>query len=365
MTNTNTKGLGARVLLLALIACVVFVFSGLGVFAFPEPAQAGWPSTTIADLDKLIENILIAVWKLAIYPLLKNIFMSLASGSDWMMTSEQFAQWLLKDVVFQAANVIFKKITGFSLCVNLNLNLQIALTKFVKEDYTPDCKYEHSKIVKLLTQDPAESMDELRKKMPEMLDASVSGSNNDIGLSLDAAMDIFDESSKKSTTAEDELFSGKGLFSTRDCSINAAQAKEYGESLTWIDSDKDGMVDKSMRPDHCRKTSVEGQLAEAIKKNDGASGDVLGQTLKSQMLLDVIAIGKMALGQAIETYALDPLKKWLADYLLDAGSETSTAVAPSYSSTGENRLIEFPSSVQTPTGVTPPPNLSDATKNSN
>ena len=177
-------------------------------------------------------------------------------------------------------------------------------------------------------------------------------------LSLDAAMSIFDESSGKAAPIADEILSGDGLLATRDCSINAAQAKEYGDSLAWIDSNDDGWVDADVRAEHCRRTSVDGQLAEVIKKNGGAAGDEFGQTLKSQVALDMIALVKIAISSAIETYAVDPLKKYLADYLLDSGSETSTAVAPSYSRTGENRLIEFPTNTTTSSGTTPPPNLS-------
>lgn len=360
---TRSNSCGRKIFITLLIACVVFVFSGLGVFAFPKPVEAGWPTLTIKNLGKLIEDILIAIWKTAIYPLIKDMIMAAATDSDWMMTSEQFTQWLLEDVVFQAANVVFKRITGFSLCVSLNWNLRLALTKFVQDDYEPDCTFDNSRIAKLLTQDPKKSMDEIRKQLPKLLDSSVSGSNNDINLSLEAMVDIMDESSRKSKTTENELISGDGLLTTRDCSINAAQAKEYGEALTWIDGDDDGMVDPRMRPDHCRKTTVEGQLAEAIKKNKGAAGDEFGQTLKSQVALDMLALAKMAISSAIETYALDPLKEYLAEYMLDSGGDSGTTIAPdTYSQTGENKLIEFPSAVVTPTGVTPSPDLSKSSK---
>jgi len=341
----------------------MFVCSGLGVFAFPKPVEAGWPTLTLKNLGKLIEDILIAIWKLAVYPLIKDMIMAAATNSDFMMTSEQFEKWILQDVVFQAANVVFKQMTGFSLCATINWNLRLAITKFVKDDYTPDCTYDRSEIAKLIVGDISvkDKMDEVRKKLPGMLDSSVSDSNNDINMSLDAMINIMDESGKKEESGKQELFSGKGLLTTRDCTTTSAKAKEYGFTLKGLDADGDGKVDQEFRPDYCRKTTVEAQLAEAIKKNEGAASEEFGQTLKSQVALDMLALVKMAISSAIETYALDPLKKYLSEYLVDSGSDTGTTIAPTpnYSRSGENRLIEFPSDVVTPSGVTAPPNLSN------
>ncbi|MFH2104650.1 MAG: hypothetical protein ABII72_00230 [Parcubacteria group bacterium] len=356
----SVHSFGTKILLTFLVVCVMVVFSGLGIFAFPKPVQAGWPTVTLQDLGKLLENILLAVWKSALFPLVKEIVMAAATKSDWMMTSEQLGLWLKEKVIFQAANVVFKRITGKSLCVKINWNLKLALTKFVGEGYDPQCTFDRSEIAKFAVLSLDDKMDTIRKEIPNMLTTTVSGSNSDIGLSLEAALDIMDESGKQSDKAKNELFSGDGLFTTRDCSINAAQAKELGESLAWIDEDGDKMVDSDLRPDFCRKTTVDGQLAEAIKKNKGAASDEFGQTLKSQMALDMINMSKMAIGSAIESYALDPLKKYLAEFLLGSSDDSSTAIIPTYTKTGDNRLIEFPSDVVTPTGTTSPPDLTKA-----
>ncbi|NQV13271.1 MAG: hypothetical protein HQ530_03135 [Parcubacteria group bacterium] len=346
-----------KILLTFLVVCVVIVFSGLGVFAFPKPAKAVWPVTIMQDLTTLLENILLVVWKAALYPLIRDVMMAAASRSDFLMTSEQLAQWFTEKVLFQAANVVFKRLTAHSLCVNINWNLKLALTKFVAEGHDPKCTFDQSKIAQFAVLSLDDKMDAIRKELPNMLTTTVSGSNNDINLSLEAALSIMDLGEEKKDSAKTELFNGKGLFTARDCSVNSAQAKAWGRTLSWYDLDDDGMVDPMFRPDHCRKINVEGQLAAAIIKNHGAAGDEFGETLRSQIALDVMNLSKMALGTAIESYALDPLKKWLAEFLLDDGDDSSTAIIPTYTKTGDNRLIEFPSDVVTPTGTTSPPDL--------
>jgi hypothetical protein len=339
-----------KVFLCFLAFCILFVFSGLGVLAVPKPAQAQW--ITIKDLGKFLENLLIAIWKFAIYPLLKKIVITAVTKGDWALTKEEIQKWAIQDLAFQAANSIFKQITGISLCARINANLRLAISKFVAPDYKPDCTFDRSELVSLLKMSPDQRSKELRKKLYNSIIISMTGSNNEIGLALNATVGILDRMNTKQTSVNKELDVGSGLLATRDCSVKAAKAllKGTGTDPRVYDADGDDMVDQEWRPEYCVKKTLEGQLAETIKKHGGAAGEEFGQTLKSQVLFDLIALAKMAISSALEEHAVNPLKKWIRKKLLD---EDKTELAETFTRSGENRLIEFPKESYAPEGTTP------------
>lgn len=323
--------------LTVLAFILVFVFSGIGVFAIPKPVQAQW--ITIKDLGKFIENILLAIWKFAIYPLLKKIVITAVTKGDWGITKEEIEKWAERDLAFQAANSVFKQITGVDLCFPLNATLKLSISKFVQNDKIT-CTYDRSELVTLLNMDPDKRSAELRKKLYNSLQLSMSGSNNQMFLALDATTSALNKKNAKSTSVKQELTNGFGLLSTRDCSVQGSRSvwRAKGKKEHEIDANGDNYVDAKYRPEYCRKTGIDGQLAETIKKNGGAAGDEFGQTLKSQVLLDLIAVGKMAISSAVEEHAVKPLQKWLKEKLLG----TDETAAPNISRSGENQLIEYP-----------------------
>jgi hypothetical protein len=106
----------------------------------------------------------------------------------------------------------------------------------------------------------------------------------------------------------------------------------------YCDKNKE-MIAVEWRPDLCRKKSIDGELAQTIKNQNKVQGP-FGEVLKAQVLLDLITLAKMTVSSAIETHVLTPLQKWLASHLVSEQPK----LAPSYNRSGENRLIEYPSS---------------------
>ncbi len=331
-----------KALIIFLGITILFVFSGLGVFAIPKPAKA-FP---VFDWKKLIENVLLAIWKFAIYPLLQKIVITAITKGDWFLTEEEIKKWATQDLAFQAANAVFSQITGVTLCVKINQNIKLGLNNMAASlnKFTPSCTYDRSEIAAFIQADPEKQSEMLKKKFFASIQITNTGANNDVGLTLEAAGAIIDKVGSKSGKVGEEL-SLNGLLTTRDCSCDMAYIKKLGYNFG---TDKEteavvcdgGKVDKIFQPDACKKKTVDGELAETIKKNGGAAGDQFGQTLKSQLLLDLIGLAKMSISSAIETHALTPLQKWLAKHLV---SEQPT-LAPSYSRSGENQLIEYPDS---------------------
>jgi len=325
-------------IIIFLSLVILFVFSGIGVLAVPKPAKA---FLLVEDWKKTIENILLAIWKFAIYPLLQKIVITAVTKGDWFLTEEELKKWAIQDLAFQSANAVLTQISGVSLCAKINQNIKLALSKMAAglTKYTPSCTYDSSELVGLLNMDPEKRSDTLRKKLFQSISITTSGGNNDIGLTFEAAVQVMDKTAKKNKNAKDEL-SLNGLLTTRDCSCNEKAIKKMGAPVdisVMCDKDKK-FLKKEWQANFCRKTAIDGQLAATIKKNGGVAGDQFGQTLKSQVLLDLIVLGKMTISSAIETHIMTPLQKWLAKHLLS----DQPALAPSYSRSGENQIIEFP-----------------------
>lgn len=330
----------SKALIIFLGITIIFVFSGLGILAMPKPAKA-WP---VFDWKKLIENVLLAIWKFAIYPLLQKIIITAITKGDWFLTEEELKKWAIQDLAFQTANAVFSGITGVTLCASINQNIKLGLSKLAANlgKYTPSCTYDRSELVSIMKADPEKQSELIRKKLFQSIAISTVGANNDVGLSFEAFGAIVDKAGTKKDTTKNEL-SLNGLLTTRDCSCDVKylikSGFDWGSATKKVMCDADGkMVSPEFRPAACKKKTIDGELAATIKKNGGAAGDQFGQTLKSQVLLDLIVLAKMAVSSAVETHVMNPLQKWLASHLV---TEQPT-LAPSYSRSGENRLIEYP-----------------------
>lgn len=348
----------SKTLVIFLGIIILFVFSGLGIFAMPKPAKA----MPVFDWKKLIENVLLAIWKFAIYPLLQKIIITAITKGDWFLTEEELKKWAVQDLAFQTANAVFAGITGVTLCAKINQNIKLGLSKIAAnlQKHTPTCTYDRSELVSIMKADPEKQSELIRKKLFQSIAISTVGANNDVGLSFEAFGAIVNKTGEKKETTKNEL-SMNGLLTTRDCTCDVKYLKKLlpthpNHKEAFCDS-SGTMIAPEWQPDMCKKKAIDGQLAATIKKNGGVAGEQFGQTLKSQVLLDLIVLAKMSVSAAVETHVVNPLQKWLASHLL---SDQPT-LAPSYSRSGENRIIEYPLDGLNFDNVPAPPDLLEET----
>jgi len=344
-----------KVLLVSFTLCLLFVFSGLGVLSVPKPAQAQW--LVLKNIGELLEHVFLAIWKYAIYPLLKKVIISLIVNGDWGMTAEELSKWAYQDLAFQTVNAIFKSTTGFSLCTKISDWLKMSITLWVAPDYTPDCTYDNSDLMKLLedlADDPEaikERLKGLRKDLFGAIINSNTKSNNEIGLSLDTMAIATDRDAEARAGMKSELAAGDGLLATRSCKVDETYIKSQGQKIDIVDKNRDGIVDSDFQPGFCRKTALEGWASDAIKNASAASPEAL-QVVTSEVLTDLLSLTGMAISTAIEHHALNPLKQYLVDSLLDDDSSSLAETQQGAQKTGKNRLITYPTDSTTSAPLT-------------
>ena len=331
-----------KFLLIGFTLCLLFVFSGLGVLSVPKPAEAQW--LVIKNLGDLLEQIILAIWKFAIYPLLKKVIISLIVTGDWGMTSEELAKWAVQDLAFQAVNAVFLSVTGFSLCANISDSLKLSISKWVAPHYKIECKFDNSTIIKLakaIAGDPT-GIKKLRKDLFGAIININTTSNNGIGLAIDAMAVATENGQTLKVPLDEEISTGGGLLATRDCKVDKKFIESQGQKEEVVDKNKDKIVDEAFQPKFCRKTGLEGWASDAIKSSS-ANGEEWGQTVKSEVLTDLLSLAGMAISTVIEHHALNPLQQYLAESLLDSENSSFTESQQGPQRTGSNRLITFPS----------------------
>jgi len=134
------KKFGIIIILISII-CV----SSAAIFT-PKKAEATAPVAVVVNAPDAWDHIQVAVWKFAVYPLFKQLMLTMLTGGDFKMSWDSVKNWLINDLAFQTLDATLRAYTGYSLCIDIKINMQLALRDAVAPEYTPLCRPEDSKI---------------------------------------------------------------------------------------------------------------------------------------------------------------------------------------------------------------------------
>ncbi|MBU1167434.1 hypothetical protein KKC60_03440 [Patescibacteria group bacterium] len=331
-----------NILSVVLIILIVFVFSGIGVFATPKPAQATWPTI---DLGKLANDVIVAVWKFAVFPLIKSLVLKVASG-DLSLNGLEILNWGSKEMWFQSLQSALYSYTGFSLCSDIKMNMRIAFARSASPGvggaggaYVPDCTFDRSIIKKTL-----DAINELEKQGKAGQDTwkiletefnkrfalSLTGQNNDFSTWFGMRTTAAEQMAQKEQNYRFELMVNQGFFGARDCSNIKPDTKVAAAKGDTKGNKKSSAVKKPIdKYRDCRVKSPGLVFAENAKKS--ISGLQQG-TIQAQAYQDMITLTALTIDTIIQT-ALTGL--WTSP-------NQSAPKGTEFQMSGQNRAVEIP-----------------------
>lgn len=336
-----------------LMATTVFAVSGLGVLAHPKPAKAA--AWLTVDIDEQLNRVLVAIWKFAIFPILKKLVVKFASGDLSINGLDVINQ--LANSGFQALQAVMLTYTGFSLCSDIKGNLRTAFARAgTPGDYIPSCTLDRSKLAKTIITigqagvnggDVGKAILDAEKKFISQFAVSLQGSNNDFGTWFGLRSNHAQQYAKQQQNYRFEVLVNQGFFGARDCGkLNvpgstkaeteasprvkktAKKAKKGAEAAT-IDKYKD-----------CRIKSPGLMFAEDAKKS--IEGLKQG-SIQATAIQDIIALSGLFIDTLIETSLTG---FWNA--VTNTGTtsqQSSESQGSDFQRTGENRQVEWPQAV--------------------
>lgn len=356
-----------KIISVVLLVLVVFIGSGLGVLSQPKVAKATWPTI---DIAKIANDVLVAIWKFAIFPLIKKLVLKLASG-DLSLNGLEILNWAVNDLWFQSMQAILYNFTGVSLCADIKMNIRVAFAQAgAPGTYIPECTFDRSLIKKGL-----DTLQQLQKEgltgtekwkifereFTQRFGASLEGSNNDYTTWFGLRSNAIEQMAKKEQNYRFELLVNQGFFGARDCQnikpdtktaaaeaaggkANANTAKDAaataGAAAAGGAAGATGAktVDKYR---DCRIKSPGLMFAEEAKQN--ISGLKQG-SLEATAIQDMIALTGLTIDTIIQTTLTG---FW--NQLTNTGSTgQSLPSGTNYQSSGQNRTIEIPKEEKLP-----------------
>lgn len=356
-----------KIISLVLVILFCFVSSGIVVLATPKPVQATWPQW---DVAKVVNDVLTAIWKLAIFPLIKKFVLKLASG-DLNINGLEMLSTLGKDMAFQAVQATLMSWAGLSLCSEIKANVRIAFARAGGPgDYVPQCTYDRSLIKKAelaiteMTQTGKTGTDAfkvLEREFFQRFALTMEGDNNDYSTWFGMRSNMMNQLQKKEDTYRLELLVNNGFLGSRDCQ-NLKPDTKVAKSA---DKPKNPGADDG--DDAANKEAIGGMAGEIadtpaakaepkpvdkyadckIKSPGLMFASVASENLSSMQkgtlgataFQDVIALTGLAIDTVIQT-ALTGI--W--NQMSGQGNKPSQSEPTStqYQSTGQNRQLEIP-----------------------
>lgn len=317
-----------KILIPILMFVILFVFSGLGILAQPLPADALWNIDLITN--EKIGWLLLTIWKLAIYPIIKDLVIKIAT-LDFSITGQDVFSWLFETLVFQTAEAVMLTYTGFSLCANIQVNFRLAMMRATAPDYQPWCTWDRSLIKKywdfanrIYDSDSDEVWQVLKDEYFNTFSFEMRDANNVYGSWFSVKDNIETQLKKKQQNYVIELLGNNGFLGGRDCSQG-------------IDANKNGKIDN---PEECKLMSPGQYLANEVNLGAGkiAKDHTLGAAIWSDVLTLMSLFVDTAIGTAL-TGVIGAISQAANGYSEDYGNlETTTE----YTQTGENQIIPIP-----------------------
>ena len=259
-----------KIILVGLIAVFCFVASGLGVLALPKKAEAIGP---VFDIKQILNNLLVAIWKSVIFPLIKEIVIGYITTGEFPMDMDSFKTWLVEDLLFQTLESILNEFADFSLCANFSLNVRIALGNELTLDDQPECTYDQSELAQMLervitaeqeTGEGGEALwDEINNNYLSGLVQTSLGSNNQYGGWLEAQERFSVETTRTRDDLQLEVSANRGFLGQRDCS----QWEEGSHDLN-----RDGEMQENECPLQTTGETVAGALESYNTLEQGSIG---------------------------------------------------------------------------------------------
>lgn len=330
-----------KFIIVLLMAVTVFTVSGLGILSQPKPAEAVWFTT---DVGEQLNKVLVAIWKFAIYPILKKLVMKIATGDLNINGAELLADF--GNAGFQVAQAIILNYTGFSLCSDIKGNFRIAFARLVDNtNYIPTCTADRSKLVQAgryiieLAQrggTATEGFKAVEQAFLERFSVSIQGDNNDYGSWFGLRSNFLEQIQKKEENYRFELLVNQGFFGARDCSnvrLQNANKTEAAKSAT-VKKGKVATVDKYR---DCRIKSPGLLFAEDAKKS--IQGLKQG-SIQAQSLQDIIALTGLFVDQLIET-SLKGIWGAISGNFADS-NQSPESTGTNAQRTGSNQQIQIP-----------------------
>ncbi|MEW6407548.1 MAG: hypothetical protein AB1465_02550 [Patescibacteria group bacterium] len=331
---------------IALIILIIFLFvvhfNFLQGVVFAQGAGAGTAAAggaiscalaTVAlwqspkAIEECLNRILVAIWKSAVYPLLKRMVMSLITTGDFGITWESIKDWFYYDLVFQTAEEILNRI-GLTLCAQFSVQIKLALLYSLALDYYPECEFDESQIAQTINEAiQREDWEPIRRDFFRMFYMQSLPPYNQFTNYWLAKKLVNTEVTRTREDINRELTFSNGFLGTRECE----------------DKDKDGKIDN---PTKCRVITPGSYFAETVF---GEYKQVEQATIGAQTLADLGALTAMAIdtltNQAI--YGMyGKLQSWVSGQKEDKSREyiktLEKQAKQDQTMTGENKLIEFP-----------------------
>lgn len=278
-------------------------------------------------LEECLNRILVAVWKSAVYPLLKKMVMSFITTGDFGVTWESIRDWFYYDLVFQTAEAILNRI-GLSLCAQFSVQIKLALFYSLAPDYYPECTFERSQLAQMIDEAiRKDSWEPVRRDFFRMFYISSLPPYNQFTNYWLAKKIVNSEVSRTREDIKMEVTFSNGFLGTRDCE----------------DRDKDGKIDN---PTKCRVITPGSFFAETVF---GEYRNVEEATLKAQALADLGALTAMAIDTLINqaiSGMYGKLQSWVARQKEDKSREyiktLENQAKQDQTMTGGNKFIKFP-----------------------
>lgn len=222
--------------LLTSINAVLFQYKEAKAVSAPVAVTVDIPRDTgHAEMSKW-DRIAIAVWKFAVYPVVKQSVITLVTGGDFKISWDSVKNWLIHDLAFQALDATLRAYTGYGLCIDIKMNVELALRQAMAPDYQPLCRPEDSKIYDLAKTLTLEGSDEAWKKVKDEYYKSFyvnfsTTADNDLNQWFTLRSNAEAEKDKAQQHIYLELLANDGFLGKRDCSgIPPAQQGVNGEN---------------------------------------------------------------------------------------------------------------------------------------
>ena len=206
-------------IIILIIISIVFV-SNFSIFA-PQKANATAPVSVVADVDRTWDKIAIYVWKVVGVPLFKKFVMKVITGGDFKMSWSSVKSWLINDLAFQTLDATLRAYTGYSLCIDVKINIQLALRDAIAPDYQPLCRPEDSKIWgladALITEGGTAAWKKLEEEYYQSFFFNLTSQNNDVNQWYAIQDNAEQEKNKKQQHIYLELLANDGVLGKRQC----------------------------------------------------------------------------------------------------------------------------------------------------
>lgn len=184
-------------------------------------AGVGVPALGTA-MSECTNDILLALWKLVVFKMIRQITLNLVTKGDFGITWEEVKEWFYKDVVFQAAESVLNKL-GLSLCTKFSLSVQIALYQSVAIGYyEPQCTFDQSEWAQVVAdafeKNTNAAWARLRGDFWNSFSVSTQAQQNEFGNFWIARSAIMEERDQKQDAVAKELsYSVGGVLGRREC----------------------------------------------------------------------------------------------------------------------------------------------------